>query len=186
MRNALILAALALCCGCGRVPQVHYYDLVLDAPAPAAAPQPATLWVQPFSALPPSEQDRMVYRDSVSEIQFDAYRRWIAAPPELLRERLVAWLRASGRFSAVVTALPRREACTTLAVQLVRFEETAESGQREAVTRFWYELTDAEGGRLGSGYIEGRAVIPPGSAAALIAAMRDSAARAFAQLLERL
>jgi uncharacterized lipoprotein YmbA len=184
----MTLAGLLLLAACSRMPQVHYYDFDLPAPAPATATatQPALLWVQPFTALPPCDQDRMVYRDSAYEVRFDAYRRWIAPPPELLRERLVAWLRASGRFVAVATAMPRQSPFTALAVQLVRFDERVEAGRREAVLRFWFEVTDEQGGRLNSGYIEGRSTLAPGDAQALVNGMRAAAEQAFTELLSRL
>jgi len=128
----------------------------------------------------------MVYRDASWEIQFDAYRRWIAAPPELLRDRLVAWLRASGRYAAVATIMPRQEAFATLALQLVRFDEAFEAGKRQAVVRFWFELTNGEGERDRTGYIEGRAIIAPGDAATIVAGMRAAVEKAFTELLSRL
>jgi len=186
MRKTVMILALLLTAACGRMPRVHYYDFSLDAPARAAAPAAGVLWVQPFTALPAGGQDRMVYRDSAWEIQFDAYRRWIAPPPELLREALVEYLRGTNRYAAVVTASPHQEPFSVLAVRLLRFDETIAAQGRTGVTRFWFELTDERGGLLRSGYIEGSAEITGAGAEGLVAGMRASAARAFAELLEKL
>ncbi len=186
MRRILFSALLLLTAACGRMPRVHYYDFSLEAPASALTPAEGVLWVQPFTALPAGDQDRMVYRDSAWEIQFDAYRRWIAPPPDLLRERLVEYLRGANRYAAVVTTPPRQEPFSALAVQLLRFDESITAKGRTGVTRLWFELTDEGGTLLRSGYIEGSAAITGAEVAGLVEGMRTSAARAFAELLEKL
>lgn len=186
MRKIIFTAVLAILAACSRMPQVHYYSFDLDAPARLSAASGGTLWLQPFSALPPCDQDRLVYRDSAYEIHFDAYRRWIAPPPELLHEQLATYLRASGRYAAVVTARPRQTPFVSLSIQLVRFDEQMASGERHAATRLWFELTDEAGLPLKSGYITGQVPLTGGGADALVAGMRASAAQAFAELLERL
>ncbi len=186
MRRILPFALLFLSAACGRMPRVHYYDFSLEAPARAAGPAAGVLCVQPFTSLPAGDQDRMVYRDSAWEIQFDAYRRWIAPPPDLLRERLVEYLRGSSRYAAVVTTPPRQEPFSVLAVQLLRFDETIAAEGRQAVTRLWFELSDERGALLRSGYIEGSAEITGADAGGLVEGMRASASWAFAQLLEKL
>jgi ABC-type uncharacterized transport system auxiliary subunit len=185
MRIAHIAALFLLLAGCGRVPQTHYFSFELDPPAPAAA-SGAVLWVEPFSALPACDQDRMVFRDSAWEIQFDAYRRWITPPPGLLYERLVEYLRASGHFTAVVTAPPRRASFQQLAVQVQRFDEENYDGKRRAVIKLWFELGDGTGEILKSGYIEGSAPVVAGGIETVVAAMRAASAQAFAELLNRL
>lgn len=194
MRIKNLLAVSLLLAACGRPPQVHYYTFELDPPGPASAgvavaaatTGASILWVEPFTALPALDQDRMVFRDSAYEIQFDAYRRWITPPPGLLRERLVEYLRASGRFAAVVTSPPRQASFLALAVQVVRFDEEIAAGQRHARVRLWFELEDGEGRMQASGYIEGSAVVAPGGAETLVAAMRAASGQAFAELLARL
>ncbi len=185
MRKFSIFAVLLLAAACGRVPQIRYYTFELDAPARAVAQQAQVLWIQPFSALPACAQDRLVFRDSAFEIQFDSYRRWIAPPPELLRERLVEQLRAAGSYRAVVTTPPRQAPYAVLSVQVVRFEEAVEAGKRGAVARLWFELADEQGAIRDSGYVEGKADIAAGGVDALVAAMREAAGRAFNALLGR-
>jgi cholesterol transport system auxiliary component len=186
MRRTVLMAGILLAAACSRAPQVRYYSFELDPPARAVAALPTILWVQPFGALPACDQDRMVFRDTAFEIQFDAYRRWIAPPPSLLREQLVEYLRASGRFSAVVTTPPRQASFAALSVQVVRFDEMLEAGKRQGITRLWFELADERAVLQSSGYIEGKAEIGAGNGEVLVAAMRASAAQAFKELFARI
>lgn len=102
----LIAAGLAFVVlgGCGgKIPPTNYY--VLDLPAPEAKPAntlPYSAVVMPFRSSEMLVQDRIVYRESASQVGFYEYHRWAEDPTTTLQRSMLAQLRAAGTFDRVV------------------------------------------------------------------------------------
>lgn len=96
--------AFAFLAGCGgKIPPTNYY--VLDLPAPEAKPAnalPYTAVVMPFRSSEMLVQDRIVYRESPSQVGFYEYHRWAEDPTTTLLRSMLAQLRAAGAFDRVV------------------------------------------------------------------------------------
>jgi ABC-type uncharacterized transport system auxiliary subunit len=93
-----ILAAVFLS-ACGGVPDTHYYTVNLPAAAPAADAQtPLVLDVTRFQAAEPLRDDRILYYQSPTELNYYEYHRWSAEPVQLMAALVAQRLRASGVF----------------------------------------------------------------------------------------
>ncbi len=98
----------ALCCislcGCSLSqpsPEVHHYVLTLNLPAAASGTTHATLVVRPLSAYDPYNQERLVYRHSLYQMDFYNYHRWAASPSEQITDWTRKYLRSAALFSDV-------------------------------------------------------------------------------------
>lgn len=99
--GAALLGTLMLA-GCGGVPATHYYTVAMPAAAPAAdAGTPVTLDIARFSATQALRDDRILYYQSPTELNYYEYHRWTAQPAEMLAEFIARRLKASGAFSRV-------------------------------------------------------------------------------------
>jgi len=108
----LALASLGLLSACGSLFQTHevmptVYELRAPAPAPAASRRPGTLIVARARVRPGLESDRIAV--TLADRRLDAYggSRWSAPLPEMVGALLIAGLRESRGFEAVV---PERSA----------------------------------------------------------------------------
>jgi cholesterol transport system auxiliary component len=126
-------------CG-GAIPKTYYYTL--QAPAPPPSNDPKTNFVLGVERLRAPEMlrdDRIVYYESPTQINFYQYHRWGADPAALLTEFLAQWLDGMGVF-AQVRLLPGREPLDyALRGQVLSFEEVDYEGTTRA--RVALELT---------------------------------------------
>jgi uncharacterized lipoprotein YmbA len=74
---------------CSQAPTTRYYSLNPTCPEELGTGGQVVLYIQPFRAVSPYEQDRFIYRISPYEIKFDTYRRWVASPAQILEEAAV-------------------------------------------------------------------------------------------------
>ena len=108
-RQVLGLFAVVLSMSCGGVPKTYYYTLQM--PAPPARNDPKTtfvLGVEHFRAVEMLRDDRIVYYESPTEVNFYQYHRWGSDPASMLSELAAAWIQSAGAF-ADVRMLPTRE-----------------------------------------------------------------------------
>jgi len=135
----LLLAAL-LGVSCGSVPRTYYYTL--RTPPPPAASDPNTnfvLGVDRFRAPEMLRDDRIVYYESPTQMNFYQYHRWGSDPASMLSELAAHWLDGLGVFSQV-RMLPLREPVDyILRGRLFNFEEVDYEGGGKA--RVSLELT---------------------------------------------
>jgi ABC-type uncharacterized transport system auxiliary subunit len=88
---------------CGSVPKTYYYTLQMVAPPARNDPKTTfVLGVERFRAVEMLRDDRIVYYESPTEINFYQYHRWGSDPASLLSELALEWIqrkigRASGR-----------------------------------------------------------------------------------------
>jgi len=143
-------AALLLMAACSILPEtqpVQLLDPQLDSPAAASQGVDWTLNVARPESDPARDSTRVLVRTGEGQLQVHANARWVAAAPELVRTRLVRYLRDSqsiDQVSAGAAGLDR-----TLALDLRRFElvETGD-GRLEAEIRLEARLYDSRSAEL--------------------------------------
>ena len=84
--------------------EVRHYALALparthDPSSPALSS--ASLVVRPFTAQPPYNRDRIIYRSSPYEFDFYHYHRWVTKPADMLTALTRRSLQQSGLFTTV-------------------------------------------------------------------------------------
>lgn len=137
---ALALLATSACAGCGGVPKTYYYTL--QTPPPPAINDPKTNWVlgvEHFRASEILHDDRIVYYESPTAMNYYQYHRWGADPATMVSEATAQWIDAT-RVFAEVRMLPAREPVDyTLRGRVFNFEEVDYEGGGKA--RVGLELT---------------------------------------------
>ena len=112
MKRLLLLAALApFLAGClgsaPPVPRGHYYRLLVPTPqaGAGAAPLPGILSVELLQADGLLRERPLLYSESGEsyELQQHNYHYWNDAPPRMLQDQMVTYLRRSGVSRQVVT-----------------------------------------------------------------------------------
>jgi ABC-type uncharacterized transport system auxiliary subunit len=96
-----ILAGVTAACSASR--PVKYY--VLDTgptPSSASAQIPVTLLVARIGTSHLYRDDRLVYGSGPVQLGTYEYERWAESPADMMQEKLVAYLRASGMYRAVM------------------------------------------------------------------------------------
>ncbi len=125
-------------CGCSLTQskqEVQYYALSLSphSPAPSGpAPVKASLVVRPFTAQPPYNRDRMVYRSSPYEFDFYHYHRWVTKPADMLTTLTRQTLQQSGLFTTVYPT-PDARADLRLGGVVRQYEEVDQAQSWQAV-----------------------------------------------------
>lgn len=132
----LILGALS----CGGIPKTNYYTLRLPAPPLAGDPKTTfVLGVEHFRALDVLRDDRIVYYESPTRLNFYQYHRWSSDPATLLSE-LTARLLTEMRIFTDVRLMPSREPVDYLLKgRVFSFEEVDEGSGTKA--RVGMEMT---------------------------------------------
>ena len=137
---ALALLAVGLAVSCGGLPKTNYYALRLPASVPVSDPKTDfVLGVEHFRALDVLRDDRIIYYESPTRLNFYQYHRWSSDPATLLSE-LTARLLREKRIFADVCLLPSREPVDyVLKGRVFNFEEVDEEAGSKA--RVGFELT---------------------------------------------
>ncbi|OPZ71272.1 MAG: hypothetical protein BWY83_01226 [bacterium ADurb.Bin478] len=123
MRIGWLCAALVLF-ACGHMPQARYYLLAVPDPQPGAVKKELVLRLASVTADAVHSQDRLIFRTSGYEVQFDPYRRWALAPTEMIQQSTLDFLAKTGVFKRVTATLPdAQERFWSLAIAVRAFEE---------------------------------------------------------------
>ncbi len=181
----ILLLVVLLSATCGRPPQTRYYDLELSLkPQPLISAMP--LFIHPFEAAAPLDQEHFIYKTSPYEVQRDPYRRWVQPPHLLLTDQARAFFRRNGLMN-VVNRLPvSREVCE-LTGRVEHFEELAGGPQRFVRIAVWFEAGHGRSGRIFfSRLIEKRAPIEGNGPEDIVAAMSRAVEAVFSELAEAL
>ncbi len=121
-----ILAALSGCFGSAPpVPKEQYFRLVAATP-PAQASQPIEggIEIVPFSAEGVmSERPLLFTADGGRKLEQRNYAYWTDAPPQMLRDQLVSYLRQAGSADRVVPSELRVEAAYEVRGTVKRLEQ---------------------------------------------------------------
>jgi ABC-type uncharacterized transport system auxiliary subunit len=123
----LALLTLGVAVSCGGLPKTNYYALRSPAPAPANDPKTHfVLGVEHFRALEVLRDDRIIYYETPTQLNFYEHHRWSSDPPTLLSELTARALREMQLF-ADVRLLPSREPVDyILKGRVYHFEEVDE------------------------------------------------------------
>ncbi len=125
----LLLSALIFASCAGSIPKTQYYTL--SPPAPPAASDPKTpyvLGVDRFRAPEALRDDRIVYYESTTSLNYYEFHRWSADPATLLAELSAQYVDRLGVF-AEVRMLPVREPVDyTLRGRVLSFQEVDYDG----------------------------------------------------------
>ncbi|MBN1542305.1 membrane integrity-associated transporter subunit PqiC [candidate division KSB1 bacterium] len=170
---------------CAHAPQTRYYQLALSFPDSAEPSRMLPLYIKPFSAVSPYQQNRFVYRVSSYEVQFDAYRRWIAAPAELLYDSAVDYFRSVGAFSQVSTVLPEGPHYR-LSATIQEFDEIQIGSDHLARVALWVELFDPDGLPLLQRRFVQQKPIHQSSVSGILAALSLATETLFAEIDEHI
>jgi ABC-type uncharacterized transport system auxiliary subunit len=124
---ALVLAAAS----CGSIPKTHYYTLEIPPPPSGANLRPRSdrvLGIERFRAPEVLRDDRILYYESPTQLNFYEYHRWAAEPADLFAEAIARRLRREQLF-AEVRKLPARSSVDyILRGHVLNFEEVDEPG----------------------------------------------------------
>ena len=100
---AIVLIVMGVTAACASRP-VKYY--VLDTgPAPMSGSQPrnpVTLLVSRINTSHLYRDDRLVYGSGPVQLGTYEYQRWAETPADMIQEKLIAYLRASGAYRSVL------------------------------------------------------------------------------------
>jgi len=148
--KAAALVLLVATAACSIIPEsapVQLLDPRLQTPADASRHADWSLNVARPESDPARDSTRILIRTGSGQLQVHASARWVAAAPELLRTRLVRYLRDSRSVEAVSAGAAGMD--RTLALDLRRFElaETA-GGGLEAGIRLEARLYDSRSAQL--------------------------------------
>lgn len=123
-----LLAAL-IGASCGSLPKTYYYTLRRPAPLPAHDPRTNfVLGVEHFRAVEVLRDDRIIFFESPTQLNFYQYHRWSSDPATMLSELAARQLDEMGVF-AQVRLLPSREPTDYLLKgRLLNFEEVDYEG----------------------------------------------------------
>jgi len=115
---------------CGSVPKTHYYTLHIPGPPARNDPKtPFVLGVEHFRAAERLRDDRIVYYESPTEMNFYENHRWGADPASMLSELALEWIQRTGAFTDV-RMLPIREPVDyILRGRVLNFEEVDYEGE---------------------------------------------------------
>src|ERR1700694_3671313 len=106
MAAGLTLSALWMalaCSSCGSLPSTNYYTLRVPPPPQSADPKTAlALGVEHFRADEMLRDDRIVFYQSPTAMNFYEYHRWSSDPATLMTELTARWLDQMGVFSRVL------------------------------------------------------------------------------------
>lgn len=150
---AVILAAfVAACASAPPVPEDQYYRLkavVADGASPAKTLFPGTIEIDRFVADGVTAGRPIVYSEAGKPYQVKEYHYhfWTQPPTVMLRDELIAYLRAAGVAKAVVTPEMRVAADYVLTGKIIRLEKVI--GQPpKAVLEVELGVRKATGGAL--------------------------------------
>lgn len=136
---AMAFAAVALV-SCGSAPRPNYYTLRVPAAPAAHDPKAAAvLGVERLNAPDVLRNDRILYYESPTQLNFYENHRWSSDPSSMVRDSLVSQLSQAGVFSEVRLLSARDPVDYLLRGRLLNFEEVDYEGGAKGRVRL--ELT---------------------------------------------
>jgi len=131
---------------CGGVPPTYYYriDYQMTKLESGSSPIPITLGIKQFEADILYEEDRIVYRNSPYEVQYYHYRRWIAPPRKMVKEKIIEQFSSSGIFERVIGLPSHTQPDYVLQGKIKAFEEWDEDGSWYGLVTLSFELQKSE------------------------------------------
>ena len=128
---ALLALSIAACGGTAEAPRDQFYRLSVPVtPAGEAPALPGTVEVERFLAEGLITERALLYAAAATPEQLMQYRyhHWTDAPPRLLQEQLVSYLRAVRAALTVVTTEHRAEPDYVISAKVRRMEQLVGAG----------------------------------------------------------
>lgn len=122
-------ALLGAAASCGSIPKTHYYTLEIPPPPSVVNPHPRStqvLGIERFRAPEVLRDDRIVYYESLTQMNFYEYHRWAAEPADLVAEAVARRLRRAELFADVRKLPARVPVDYILRGHVLNFEEVDE------------------------------------------------------------
>ena len=109
---------------CGGLPKIHYYTLPIPPPPEAGDPKTnLILGVEPFRAVEVLRDDRIVYFESPTQLNFYEYHRWSSNPATMLTDLTIRRMNMLGEFAGVRILPSRAPVDYVLRGRLLNFDE---------------------------------------------------------------
>lgn len=150
MKRLSLLFLYILIVSCAGTHETHFYTLNIPEIGPSlqTAKFPFTVGVDRIYTEDPYSDDRLIYRDSLFEVKFYHYHRWVASPSKMVTEMVLAQLKSSGFFQAV-QQLPVGELTDyTLSGRIKTFEEWDEGNLWFGKVRIEFRVQKNETGEI--------------------------------------
>ncbi len=126
---AMALVAALVLLGCGGAPKIHYYTLRFPSPSPPADSKTSYIvGVERFRAPDVLRDDRILYFESPTQLNFYSYHRWSQDPGALVAELAARRLDSMDVFSQVRLFPSREPSDYLLKGRLLSFEEVDYEG----------------------------------------------------------
>ena len=123
------LGAAVLCASCGGSRPVHYYTLQVPAPVQVGdAKTNFVLGIQQFRAPEPLRDDRILYYESPTQLNFYQQHRWDVDPATMLSGLAQRELQQTGVFAQVLLAPYQGNVDYVLRGQVLSFSEVDYQG----------------------------------------------------------
>jgi ABC-type uncharacterized transport system auxiliary subunit len=173
---------------CGSVPKTNYYTLSVPAPPSAKDPKTAlVLGVEHFRASDALRDDRIVFYESPTQLNFYQYHRWSADPATMVTDLTARRLDQAGAFAAV-RRLPSRDPVDyVVRGQVLNFEEVDyQSGVRARVAVEMALVRSHDRKTLWSQSRQAESAVQSKGVPAVVEAMNAASSRVLDELLPEL
>ena len=122
--SVAVFVSAAVITGCGGVPKTHYYTVAMPALTPVNDPKTSfVLDVERFRAPEVLRDDRILYYQSATELNFYEYHRWTAAPADMTADLVARRLKGADIFREVRLFPHSKPGDFVLRGHLLNFEE---------------------------------------------------------------
>lgn len=186
--HIFLLGTLMLFASCASTPTTHYY-LLESSPVTARKPvaDGISLALEHVTAELPYSDDRLIYRDSVFEIKFYHYHRWVKPPEMMITDKIVARMQSSGICKNVVKAPSPVLTDYLLKGHIVSLEEWDEGQQWFGRVRLAFSLLDVNSHEIvWQQEFSHQTPIPKHQPVAVVQALNASADQCIADLISAL
>ncbi|HPI72154.1 MAG TPA: ABC-type transport auxiliary lipoprotein family protein [bacterium] len=188
MKKIVWLCAALVLVACGHVPQTRYYLIAVQDPHPGSLKKELVLRLSSVTADAVHAQDRLIFRASGYEVQFDPYRRWALAPTEMIQQSAMDFFAKAGVFKRVTASLPDpQERFWSLSIAVRAFEEIVTPERR--IGRVSLQAWVSEGMHdlpIWEGQLTAEETIQGADAESIIRALSLAAGKTLQQLLAQL
>lgn len=148
MARLLLISALSLSLNsCAKSKPIHYYTVGLPvAPTLTTSAQPVSLLVGNIGGADIYRQTPIVYRIGTNEIGAYQYSRWAEPPVELVKDKLIRILSASGDYQSVTSLGSTSNGQFVVRGRLYEFAEV-DGANITGLVSMEFELYDRKSGK---------------------------------------
>ena len=148
MARLLFISALSLSLNsCAKSKPIHYYTVGLPvAPTRTTSAQPVSLLVGNIGGADIYRQTPIVYRIGTNEIGAYQYSRWAEPPVELVKDKLIRILSASGDYQSVTSLGSNSNGQFVVRGRLYEFAEV-DGANINGLVSMEFELYDRKSGK---------------------------------------